>query len=72
MHPRGTVFENSKYLHLGILKSADRMSAFPSGNSNHKHFLDPDSDPDTDLSACPHRQVNPNNSNFHESGILKS
>jgi len=31
---------------------------------------DPDSDPETDLSACPHRQINPNNSNFHESGIL--
>jgi len=33
-------------------------------------IFDPDSDPDTDLSACPHRQINTNNSNFHESGIL--
>ena len=32
---------------------------------------DPNSDPETDLSACPHRQVNPNNCNFYESGILK-
>ncbi len=42
----------NKSLHLGILKSADRMSAFPSGNSNHKHFLDPDSDPDSDPDFC--------------------
>ncbi len=27
--------------------------------------------PETDLSACSHRKLNPNNSNFHESGILK-
>ncbi len=33
-------------------------------------IFDPDSDPDTDLSACPHTQINPDNSNFHESVIL--
>ncbi len=31
----------------------------------------PDSAPETDLSACSHRQINPNNSNFHESETLK-